>query len=279
MGLRNWCLVLEYDGGRYCGWQVQPNAPSIQGEVEGVLSTILRETVSLAVAGRTDTGVHALGQVANFKTGAKFVPARLGWQVNALLPNDIVIREIKSVDDDFDARRSARHRTYSYQILNRAFGSAFWRQHSWFVSKPLNISVAAEAARHLVGSHDFSAFTVAKEGPMIRRVTELKIARGSGSELVFSDETQTEGLISIRVTANAFLHHMVRLIVGTLVDVATGKLTPEQVRQILESKDVCQAGPRAPARGLRLEKVDYSISTSDDASKVEDIGSGVTAEL
>ncbi len=249
--------MLEYDGGRYCGWQVQPDVPSIQAEVEWALSTILREPVSLSVAGRTDTGVHARGQVAGFKTSAEFVPDCLLWQVNGVLPDDIVVREVKSVSDDFDARRSAKHRTYSYLILNRPFGSAFWRQHSWFVSKPLNIIEAEKAAKHLVGAHDFSAFTVAKEGPMIRRVAELKIYREPGSNLVLSDETQTEGLISVRITANAYLHHMVRLIVGTLVDVATGKLTPDQVSQILDSRDVGQAGPRAPARGLCLESVDY----------------------
>ncbi len=279
MGLRNWCLVLEYDGGNYCGWQVQPDAPTIQAEVESALATILREPVTLSVAGRTDTGVHALGQVASFKTSSEFAPNQLAWQVNAILPKDIAVRQIKSVRNDFDARRSAKHRTYSYLILNRPFKSVFFRQRSWFVSKPLNIIAAAEAAKHLLGVHDFSAFTVAREGPMIRRVTELAIYRRSGSNHVAGGETEEDGLINIRVTANAFLHHMVRLIVGTLVDVATGKFTPDQVKQILESRDVCQSGSCAPAKGLRLEAVDYSIAVASDDRKVEDTASRVITEL
>jgi tRNA pseudouridine38-40 synthase len=245
--MKRWKIVTEYDGGQYCGWQVQPNGRSVQGEVTRVLGVILRDPVKVGGAGRTDAGVHALGQVAAFDTTVAVEPVRLRWQVNALLPDDIVIRELEEVEKSFDARRSAVARTYSYFILNRPAPSPFWRRYSWWVSRPLDIAGMREAAAHLIGVHDFSALTVAKEGPMVR---DLKA-------IVIEPNTETEGLVRVTITANAFLHHMVRLIVGTLVEVGVGRLPAAAVDDILASKDVRRAGPRAPAKGLRLDKVDY----------------------
>jgi len=245
--LKNWKLVIEYDGAAYCGWQKQPDGRSVQGELARALETLLRERAKVGGAGRTDAGVHALGQVADFKTTADFVPERLRWQLNALLPPDIIVREVEAVGDDFDARRSAAARTYSYFILNRPSPSPFLGRYSWWVSRPLDIARMRAAAKCLVGVRDFSGLTVAKDGPMVREVKALEI----------EPDPQADGLIRITITANAFLHHMVRLIAGTLVEVGVGKLPSTVVEEILASKDVRRAGPRAPAKGLRLDKVEY----------------------
>lgn len=245
--MKRWKMVIEYDGGQYCGWQVQPNGRTVQGEIARVLKIALREPVKVGGAGRTDAGVHALGQVAAFNTTVDVDPGRLQWQVNALLPDDIIVRELEEAGADFDARRSAVARTYSYFILNRPSPSPFWRRYSWWVSRPLDIPAMRAAAGHLVGVHDFSALTVAKVGPMVRDVKAIGIEA----------ETGADGLVRMTITANAFLHHMVRLIVGTLVEVGGGRLSSGAVGEILASKDVRRAGPRAPAKGLRLDKVDY----------------------
>ena len=255
--LKNWRLVIEYDGSRYCGWQVQPQVNTVQAEIERALTTALREKVSIQGSGRTDAGVHADGQVANFKTDAEIHAHRLRWQINALLPRDIVVHEVEAVSEDFDARRSAIERTYSYLILSRPVPSVFWRSYSLWVSKTFNIEAAGIGAKALVGTHDFSAFTVARVGSMVRTVTAVDVIGDRPVGMAHNGGTRTEGLITIRITANAFLHHMVRLIVGTLVEVAAEKIEPGRVKEILESKDIGQAGPRAPAKGLRLEKVSY----------------------
>ncbi|MDP1808848.1 MAG: tRNA pseudouridine(38-40) synthase TruA [Actinomycetota bacterium] len=245
--LKHWKIVIEYDGGRYCGWQAQSNGCSIQGEIARALETILKEPVKVGGAGRTDAGVHALGQVADFNTIVDVDPGRLRWQLNALLPDDIIIREIEEVSENFDARRSAIARTYSYFILNRSAPSPFWGRYSWWVSRPLDIAGMRDAAERLVGIHDFSALTVAKVGPMVRDVKAIEI----------EPNAETDDLVRVTIAANAFLHHMVRLIVGTLVEVGVGKLPAAAVDEILASKDVRRAGPRAPAKGLRLDRVDY----------------------
>lgn len=244
--LKNWLMIIEYDGAPYRGWQAQPNDPSIEAELVGALKIMLREPVKITGAGRTDAGVHALGQAANFKTEVDFEPDRLRWQLNAVLPKDIVVREVRRVPDDFDARRSATSRTYSYAILNRSYPSAFLSRHSWWVSRPLALDEMRAGAAALIGSHDFGGFTVAKEDPMTRNVKSIEIT-----------EADPDGLVAIRITANAFLHHMVRLIVGTLVEVGVGKLSAPAIGEILASGDVRRAGPRAPAKGLRLERVEY----------------------
>jgi tRNA pseudouridine38-40 synthase len=245
--LKNWRLLIEYDGCAYQGWQSQPSGRAVQDRLEESLAMVLREPVKLTAAGRTDAGVHALGQVANFRTSAEIDAYRLRWQINAVLPKDIVLKEICLASDDFDARRSAVMRTYSYLIFNRPHPSPFWRRYSWWIAKPFELEAAVRAGRQLIGSHDFSAFTVAKCGPTRRSVSAVEVLR----------DPQVDGLIRVRISANAFLHHMVRLIVGTLAEIGTGKMPPGAVGEILASRDVRRAGPRAPAKGLWLEKVDY----------------------
>lgn len=245
-------IRIEYDGALYCGWQTQLNGRSIQGEISRALTTVLREPIKISGAGRTDAGVHALGQVADFKSQTAFDPERLRWQLNAILPNDIVVHLVQEVDRDFSARRSAVSRTYDYRILNRPYPSALWGRYSWWVSKPLDIERMAKSAGSLIGAHDFSAFAAKKEAnganlSTWREVRGLKIA----------ELAEAEGLISVEITANAFLHHMVRLIVGTLVKIGSGK-SELAIEDILISKDIRLAGPRAPAKGLRLVRVDYT---------------------
>lgn len=247
--MKNWLMTIEYDGRGYCGWQRQPTGRTVQAELEKALSIAVREPVKVKGAGRTDAGVHALGQAANFISSTSIDSGRLLWQLNAILPNDIVVRTIAEAPADLDARRSAVNRVYAYFVLNRPFPSAFWRPYSWWVAKPLDIGAMAEAANPLVGVHDFSAFTVAKEGEMRRDLRRINVG----------PEGSVEGLVRIEIEANAFLHHMVRLIVGTLVEVGVGKLDASDIDLILAAKDVRRAGPRAPAKGLRLERVDYIV--------------------
>lgn len=260
-----WRLTVAYDGCRYHGWQRQSNHPTVQAELEKALSIILREQIKVVGSGRTDTGVHALGQVVHFQSAAELDPHGLRWRLNAVLPDDISVAEIALAPDDFHARYSAAARTYSYLISNEPMPSPFHRRHSWWIAKDLNIERAREGAADLIGVHDFAGFTVADEGPTIRDMRSITIDRegaafglGAGPAAPGSfDSPAPFGLIRVRVTANAFLHHMVRLIVGTLVEVAAGKRAVGSVREILESKDVRLCGPRAPAKGLFLERVDY----------------------
>lgn len=254
-----WKMTIEYDGRPFYGWQRQPNARSVQGELEKAMSVVCRERIEVVGAGRTDAGVHAIGQVAHFETGQQLEPHRLCWQLNAILPDEISVTRIEPVPDEFHARFSAIGRTYSYLILNRPSPSPFYRHHSWWIAKDFDIEAARRAAAILVGVHDFAAFTVAKDGSTVRDVRSIDIIPESGASVgdVMDQEAAGLGLVRLRITANAFLYHMVRLIVGTLMEVAVGKRDPDTVAKILAERDVRAAGARAPAKGLRLERVDY----------------------
>lgn len=244
--MQNLKLTLEYDGTDYHGWQVQPDLPTIQGTLEETIKRISGEEVRVTGAGRTDAGVHALGQVANFSTGKELETQ--GWQraLNALLPPDIVVSGVEEASEDFDARRSAKHRTYRYSILNRPYPSALDQRYLLHVPHPLDLAAMAEAAAHLIGEHDFSAFQ-SSEGDAVtpvRRVSEARFA------------TEAERL-HFFITADAFLMHMVRIIVGTLLEVGTGKITPAGFREVLKSRDRVRAGKTVPPHGLCFLSVQY----------------------
>lgn len=241
-------LLLAYDGSNYAGWQRQPDKPTIQATVESALKTILREEVSLVAAGRTDAGVHALGQVATFITSQPINPSKLTWQLNSVLPPEIAVKSCDFTDLTFHPRYDAKRRTYYYYLLNSPVGSPFWHKYCWWVARPLNWAAIKQCLPLFIGKHDFASFTVNQEKATVRTVYHFDIQ--SNFEL-------TEGLYRFRVTADGFLHHMVRLIVGTLVWVGTGKLNKPQVQEILAAKDVTQAGPKAPAKGLFLTHVEY----------------------
>ena len=239
-------LVIEYVGTRYHGWQRQPKLPTIQGALEECIARISGEKVTLLGAGRTDSGVHALGQVANFKTSSKLKPQSWKNALNALLPKDIVILETQEVPKPFHARRAARSKTYQYRLLNRRTPSAILRPLSWHIPIPLKLKPMQIAARKLVGLHDFTSFCGKSGG-----------GRSSKTKLSHLSVKRKKDLILITLTGTHFLQYMVRNIVGTLVQVGIGKRSPQQIIAILEARDRRRAGPTAPPQGLFLVKVKY----------------------
>ena len=244
--MRNVKLIIEYDGTNYAGWQSQKNAPTIQDTLEASLSNILNFKVRLIGSGRTDSGVHALGQVANFKTDSNLALSSLLRGTNSLLPPDILIKRIEEGDSDFHARFSAKRRTYEYRVWNGSMLSVFHRNYSWWIRKNLEIELMQNSALHLIGRHDFSSFRGANHEEVSPEREVMKVGfRQEGSELVFF------------IQANAFLRHMVRNIVGTLVEVGKKRISPDVFVNILAARDRRQAGITAPARGLFLKSVCY----------------------
>lgn len=242
---RNLKLTLEYLGTNYHGFQRQPGLVTIQSELEKVLSLLLRDEVKVIGAGRTDAGVHAAEQVVSFKTGSSMPLKRLQWSANSLLPRDIVVIRAEEVDRSFNARWSAVFREYAYFILNRGYPSVFQTGTAYFFARPLNAKAMRAACCYLLGEHDFSAFCSSNPRKNnVRNITEIDCSRKGD-------------LIKIRVKANSFLHNMVRIIAGTLIEVGLGNLEPAAVKEILESKDRNRASATAPARGLVLTKIYY----------------------
>jgi tRNA pseudouridine38-40 synthase len=239
-------LVLEYDGSRYAGWQRQPDQPTIQEAVETAIFQLTQEVVSVIGAGRTDSGVHALGQVASFRIERHWTAREWLRGLNARLPEDIAVRSAAIVPDDFHARYAARRKLYEYRILNRGERPALDRAYLWHIHKPLNATAMQHAAMHLVGAHDFSSFegTLTDNEDPICDLQRLSL------------EKQGDRL-TIHAYADRFLKHMVRAIVGTLVEVGHGKRTPESLTTILAAKDRTAAGRTAPPHGLFLLRVDY----------------------
>ncbi len=239
-------LILEYDGAAYHGWQVQPGLPTIQGLLQEAVGRLAGGPVLVTGAGRTDAGVHALGQVASFEAPIALEPRVLQRALNALLPRDIVVRQATEAARDFDARFSARSKTYRYTVLRREYPSAWHAGRVLFAPFPLDGAAMVEATRAIVGCHDFSAFragTCAAKSP-VRTVREA-CWRFEGDFWHFE------------ITANAFLQHMVRILVGTLLEVGRGRRQAESLADILASRDRRQAGKTAPPHGLCLVEVHY----------------------
>ena len=247
MSVRTIKLVIEYDGTNYLGWQIQPNGQTIQGVIQDRLKRLTGESSQLIGSGRTDAGVHALGQVAHFKTESRMDANTFQRALNSLLPEDIVIRRAEEVEAEFHARRSARSKVYEYRILNRTTPPAIDRQYMWYVPQKLNLDEMKKATHSLVGEHDFSAFRSVGSSTRssVRNILRADWKRGK------------EGLLRFEIEATGFLKQMVRAIVGTLVEVGRGKIDAEGFREILESKDRRKAGPTAPAQGLFLKEVKY----------------------
>ncbi len=239
-------LVLEYDGTAYHGWQVQPGLDTIQGRLEAALSRLAGLPVHVMGAGRTDAGVHALGQVASCKIDVRLDERALQRALNANLPPDIVIRNVATAAAGFDARRSARWKTYRYTLLRRPERSALAGRYSLHVPYTVDMEAMADAGRCLVGTHDFSAFRAGTCGAAtpIRTVSRA-VWRAEGDVWRFE------------IVGNAFLQHMVRIIVGTLLEVGRGRRGPGDVQQILASRDRRRAGKTAAAHGLCLVAVEY----------------------
>lgn len=238
--------TVEYDGTDFHGWQVQRTGATVQGTLEKALATVLGHPVRIDASGRTDAGVHARGQVVAFEATHPVDRRKVLKSWNALVGPSIAILELEEVGAEFDPRRDASRRAYEYRIRNAPFESPFSRRFSWHVHEPLDVEAMDRAARRLVGEHDFAAFQAADcdADHAVREVFESRVER-SGTEVVY------------RVEATAFLRHMVRTIVGTLIEVGRGERTVEGFRDLLGSRDRTRAGATAPARGLTLMRVDY----------------------
>ncbi len=244
---RNIRLTLEYDGTRYHGWQRQKNALSLQEVIEEALTRIAGETVRLIASGRTDAGVHARGQVANF-INTTTVPLRAFLHgLNSLLPMDIAVLQAEEVPLAFQARYAALWKTYEFRILNRPMRSPLHHHYAWWIPGPLDVAAMQEAAQALPGEHDFSAFRAAgsRPGQAVRCVREAVWHQ------------HPEGWLTFTITANGFLRGMVRSLVGTMAEIGRGKYTPGHLREVLEKGDRRLAGPTAPPQGLFLVGVEY----------------------
>jgi tRNA pseudouridine38-40 synthase len=239
-------LTIEYDGAPYHGWQVQPNGETIQAVLERALSIFFGKPTPIVGSGRTDAGVHALGQVANFFCDQRPDLHRLQRALNALTPENISIKDVEIVPDSFDARRDGRSRVYEYHILNRPTRSPFYLNYAWHLHDPLNVRAMRDAIRSLEGEHDFSSFRAAgcDAAQPVRRIYRTSLE-------------QRDELLVFTIEATAFLRHMVRNIIGTLVEVGRGQRTPQAFIELLEARDRTQAGPAAPPHGLFLVEVKY----------------------
>ncbi len=239
-------LVLEYDGTCYAGWQRQPDHPTIQEALERAIHQVSQATVSVIGAGRTDSGVHALGQVASFRTDCDWPASNWMRALNAVLPKDIAVRSSVLMDDHFHAQHHARGKLYTYRILHRPARPTIDRAFVWHIYRPLNEAAMQQAAATLIGSQDFSSFegSLTDNNNPICHLQRLAVIRHDDQ-------------IHIEAYADRFLKHMVRAIVGTVVEVGLGKRTPDSLTEILRARDRSAAGQTAPPHGLYLMRVDY----------------------
>ena len=255
--MRNIRMLIQYDGTDYSGWQMQPIGVTIQGLIEEYLALITGERAQLTAAGRTDAGVHALAQCASFKTSSALAPQVLRDALNAHLPPDIRIMQAEEADEPFNARFSAISKSYVYIISTSRIISPFLQRYIWRLPYGLNMNAMREAALHLAGTHDFSAFRGSGCGAKTAVRTINSVSLEARTEIEFMTLSMAGDFIIFRFEGDAFLRHMVRNIVGTLVDVGRGKIGPEDIARILDTCDRKCAGPTAPAQGLFLERIDY----------------------
>ena len=247
MTQRNIKMVLAYDGSRYQGWQRQKAGETIQQSVEERLRMILQEPVSVIASGRTDAGVHALGQVCHFRTASRLGPDVIGKGLNAMLPEDILVREINQVSSEFHARYSAKGKVYDYRILNCEARDPFQRQYAWHIRTPLDVTEMSRCLSTLTGTHDFSSFRSSGSGNInpVRTMCRAEIGPKEG------------GRLRVTLEADGFLRHMVRNIVGTVVEVGLGRIDLSGFVAILVARDRRKAGSKAPPQGLFLVEVRY----------------------
>lgn len=246
-------LKVAYDGTNYSGWQIQPNAPTVEQELDRAIYELTGERLHVTGASRTDAGVHGLGNVAVFDTKSTIPGERFSYALNRFLPEDISIQESRQVSDTFHPRHCNTRKTYEYKILNTTFPIPQLRNYAWHVSGKLDIDKMQQAAALLVGEHDFKSFCCVKTQTetTVRHIYSLNIRR-DGDFVVLS------------VTGNGFLYNMVRIIAGTLVQVGKGQLCADDISQMLELKDRTTAGQTAPPQGLTLMKIEYI--DGDDAA-------------
>ncbi|MEW6686661.1 MAG: tRNA pseudouridine(38-40) synthase TruA [Candidatus Edwardsbacteria bacterium] len=242
--MRNIKLIIEYDGTNFAGWQIQPHHRTVQGTIEESIFQLLNEKVTLIGASRTDSGAHALGQVANFKTNKKLKIESIKNGLNAFLPSEIFVHQIEEVPLDFHSRFSAKSRVYQYRILFHP--SPLDQRYTAVITYPLDLRKIQSASKFLIGEHDFTSFSVAKIDTEGRKCKIFKLKWKKGQdELV------------LEIKANRFLQGMIRTIVGTMIEVGRGKIAANKVKKILKAKDRRSAGPTAPPQGLCLVKIEY----------------------
>jgi tRNA pseudouridine38-40 synthase len=240
-------LVVEYDGTDFHGFQFQPELRTVAGTLEGALCALFHAEIAVAAAGRTDAGVHATGQVVSFKTPRQFPIERLALALNATLPNDISVREADFAAEDFSARFDAYERVYEYIILNRSMPSAVLRRWTHHVHRPIDDALLARVGQQFIGTHDFLAFcgVLPEFGGTERTVNAFEVER-------------QDDVVRVRIAAEGFLHRMVRIIMGTAIEIATHRRPPDEIPTIIASKDRRTAGYTAPASGLYLAGARYS---------------------
>lgn len=239
-------LTVAYDGTRYCGWQIQNNGRTIQGELNRCLQELLGHPVETMGASRTDAGVHALGNVAVFDTDSRIPGEKFSYALNQRLPEDIRIQASQEVAADFHPRYCESEKTYEYRILNRRFSLPTERLYSYFYHYPLDLEKMREATSYIIGKHDFASFCGA--GAQVK--TTVRLVTG------FSVERIGE-MVYLRVSGKGFLYNMVRIFVGSLIEIGNGVYPPEHMREILEARDRAAAGPTAPACGLTLLGIEF----------------------
>lgn len=253
--MRNIRLQIEYDGTRYHGWQVQRKSKTnlstrktktIQETIENTLKDILQKKATLIVSGRTDSGVHAKGQVANFKTTSQIALPKLQKALNSLLPKDISVSRVEEAGPDFHSRFDAKSKLYCYTILESPYPCALLRRYSYFCPHPLNINLMRKEAKTLIGRHNFKSFQASdkKERRAVKTIKKLDIVKEGN-------------LVYIYIKGDGFLYNMARNIVGTLIEIGRGRFSRGSLKKILASKDRRLAGPLVPAKGLSLLKVEY----------------------
>ena len=256
-------LTLEYDGAPFVGWQVQPNGASVQGAVEDAVEKLCGARARVTGAGRTDAGVHARGQVASLDPPRELPLSAWTAGLNAHLPPEVACVRAEEAPPGFDARRWARGKRYVYTVMRSPVRSPLWRGRAWEVRRPLDVAAMTAALPHVRGRHDFSALRAADcpARTTVRDVRELSIR---------SDELRQGELVEVRIEATAFLKHMVRNLVGTLVEVGHGKRSPESLQELLDSRDRTRAGPTAPPHGLLLDEVFYLPGNADPHAEPEE---------
>ena len=244
--MRNIKLIIEYDGKDFNGWQKQPKKLNIQGEIERAISEITGEEVDLIASGRTDAGVHAIAQSANFKTNSNIPVEKIPIAINTKLKQSIRIKSAEEVDERFHSRYNCKQKTYKYVINNGNTASAIYRNMEYFVPEKLDVNKMQKAIKYFEGEHDFKGFKASgtSSKSSVRTIYKTSVIKDGDR-------------ITIELTGNGFLYNMVRIISGTLVEVGLGKIKPEDIPSIIESKDRTKAGKTLPPQGLFLVKVEY----------------------
>ena len=245
--MRNIKLTIEYDGKDFNGWQKQPNKLNIQGTIEQAIERITGEKVDLNASGRTDAGVHAYGQVANFKTNSNIPIEKIPIAINSNIKKSIVIKSAEEVEERFHSRLNCKRKTYRYVINNSKYGTAIYRNLETHISQKLNVEKMKQAVKYFEGEHDFKAFKASgtSSKSSVRTIYRAEVI-DAGNERIY-----------IELTGNGFLYNMVRIIAGTLVEVGLGKIEPNEIKTIIESKKRENAGKTLPPQGLYLVKVEY----------------------